>query len=477
MAGSPPELQKNAIGMWQIVFFVIAAAAPLTGMLGIIPVDIQLGNGAGVPGAFVIAGVILLIFSVGYAAMSRHVVNAGAFYAYLAQGLSPHFGVGGAFVAVVSYTTMQVGVYALFGFFSTVILNPLLNLHLPWYAYSAVAIALVQFLGMRKLDLSGWVLGLFISLEMGILLALTLSIVWHGGGPQGFNLRPFAPREVLGGHPGIAIMFALASFVGFEATAIYGEESRNPTRTVPLATYAAVSIIMVFFAFTTWAIISSYGVDRVVAAAVADPGNFWFAKSDEYLGRIGTGIMRALLLSSIFACLLAFHNTITRYLYALGREGLLWRFLAGIHPRFKSPYKASYVQTGCAVVCVLGSVMTGADPLTVVFSWTSAFATIGIVGLQFLVSAAVMVFFRRNGMDQRVWNTIVAPVMGMVGLGYALYLLIANLPALSGSNDGLVRSFPWIMLAVMLVGIGVSLGMSWRGSRMSRRLTEALEEG
>jgi hypothetical protein len=51
------------------------------------------------------------------------------------------------------------------------------------------------------------------------------------------------------------------------------------------------------------------------------------------------------------------------------------------------------------------------------------------------------------------------------------------LPALSGSNDGLVRSFPWIMLAVMLLGMGVSLGMSWRGSRMSRRLTEALEEG
>jgi hypothetical protein len=56
MTGSPPELRKNAIGMWQIVFFVIAAAAPLTGMLGIIPVDIRLGNGAGVPGAFVMSG-------------------------------------------------------------------------------------------------------------------------------------------------------------------------------------------------------------------------------------------------------------------------------------------------------------------------------------------------------------------------------------------------------------------------------------
>jgi amino acid transporter len=459
--------------MWQIVFFVIAAAAPLTGMLGIIPVAIRLGNGAGVPGAFVVAGVILLIFSVGYAAMSRQVVNAGAFYAYLARGLGQSFGVGGAFVAIASYTTMQVGVYALFGFFAALIVNPLVALHLPWFAYSAVAIALVQFLGMRKLDLNGLVLGLFITAEMGILLALSLSIVLHGGGPEGFNLRPFAPREVFSGHPGIAIMFALASFVGFEATAIYGEESRNPKRTVPLATYAAVSIIMVFFAFTTWAIISSYGVDHVVAAAFADPGNFWFAKSDAYLGVIGTGIMRALLLSSIFACLLAFHNTITRYLYALGREGLLWGFLAGIHPRFQSPYKASYAQTGCAVVGVLGSVLIGADPLTVIFSWTSAFATIGIVGLQFLVSAAVIVFFRRNGLDKRVWNTMVAPVLGMSGLGYALYLLVVNLPALSGSDDGFVRSFPWIMLAVMMVGVGVSVRR--RGARM-RGLAQLVDE-
>jgi len=455
------------------VFFVIAAAAPLTGMLGIIPVAIRLGNGAGVPGAFVVAGVILLIFSVGYAAMSRQVVNAGAFYAYLARGLGQSFGVGGAFVAIASYTTMQVGVYALFGFFAALIVNPLVALHLPWFAYSAVAIALVQFLGMRKLDLNGLVLGLFITAEMGILLALSLSIVLHGGGPEGFNLRPFAPREVFSGHPGIAIMFALASFVGFEATAIYGEESRNPKRTVPLATYAAVSIIMVFFAFTTWAIISSYGVDHVVAAAFADPGNFWFAKSDAYLGVIGTGIMRALLLSSIFACLLAFHNTITRYLYALGREGLLWGFLAGIHPRFQSPYKASYAQTGCAVAGVLGSVLTRADPLTVIFSWTSAFATIGIVGLQFLVSAAVIVFFRRSGLDKRVWNTMVAPVLGMSGLGYALYLLVVNLPALSGSDDGFVRSFPWIMLAVMMVGVGVSVRR--RGARM-RGLAQLVDE-
>jgi hypothetical protein len=151
-------------------------------MLGIIPVAIRLGNGAGVPGAFVAAGLILLVFSVGYAAMSRHVVNAGAFYAYLAQGLGRSFGVGGALVAIVSYTTMQVGVYALFGFFATVILNPLLSLPVPWYAYSAVAIALVQFLGMRKLDLSGFLLGLFTVADRRDLMRVRLrGMRWSAG--------------------------------------------------------------------------------------------------------------------------------------------------------------------------------------------------------------------------------------------------------------------------------------------------------
>jgi hypothetical protein len=60
----------------------------------------------------------------------------------------------------------------------------------------------------------------------------------------------------------------------------------------------------------------------------------------------------------------------------------------------------------------------------------------------------------------------VAPVLGMAGLGYALYLLITNLPALSGSDDGIVRSFPWIMLAVMLLGVGLSLGITRRGVRV-----------
>jgi len=443
----------------QIVFFVVAAAAPLTAMLGAVPPAISLGNGAGLPGAYVIVGAILLLFSVGFAAMSRHVVNGGAFYAYVAQGLGRPFGVGAAFVAVVSYSAMQIALYGLFGFFCVDIIGTPLGLGLAWFVYSFVAMGVVQLLGVRNAEANSRVVGTLMCLEIGILVLLSMAIIVSRGGPGGLTVRPFAPATIFSGHPGIAIMFALASFVGFEATAIYGEESADPRRSVPLATYVSVSLITVFFAVVTWAIICAYGTDNVVAAATQDPGNFWFVQSQRYLGGWPTAAMSVLLLTSVFASIVAFHSAISRYLHALAVDRLLPDRMGSLHPRFGSPHIASYVQTASAAVVLLGFVLLKTDPYAVIFSWASAFGTIGIVGLQVLVSVSVIVYFRRTQLDRRLWNTLVAPILGSGGLLYALRILIANLPALSGSDSPVLLVLPWAMLAIFIAGILVSAVM------------------
>lgn len=62
---SDVELKRNTLGVWKVVFLVVSAASPLSAMLGAVPPAVSLGNGPGVPGAYVIAGLILLVFSVG----------------------------------------------------------------------------------------------------------------------------------------------------------------------------------------------------------------------------------------------------------------------------------------------------------------------------------------------------------------------------------------------------------------------------
>lgn len=453
---SKEGLRRDTLGVHHVVFFVIAAAAPLVGMLGAVPPAVTLGNGSGIPGAYLLAGLILLLFSVGYSAMSAHVVEAGAFYAYVALGLGRPAGAGAAYVAVLAYSSVQVALYGLVGFFGASIINPYLPVALPWFAYAFAVGAVVYVLGSRSIDVSGRLLGLFMTLEMGILVLLGAAILVHGGGPDGITLHPFSFAAVTSGHLGIAVMFAMLSFLGFEATAIYGAECRDPGRSVPSATYVSVVLITVFFTFVTWTVVCAYGTDGVVEAASTDPANFWFNQSTKHLGGAVTFIMRLLLLSSMFASALAFHNTIARYFFTLSQNGLLPSLFASIHPVHGSPAMASILQTATAFAAVGAFAVSGSDPYDIVFNTMSALSTIGILSLQVLVSLSVVVFFRRNRIDRRLWNTVVAPALGASGLAYTLVLVLQNLSVLSGADTTVVRSFPYLTAAAFIAGCAAS---------------------
>lgn len=98
------DLERDSIGIMGIVFFVIAAAAPLTVVVALFPVIIGSGNGIGIAGAFVAVALVLLLFAVGYVAMSKHITNAGAFYAYITKGIGRPMGLGSASLAIFPIT-------------------------------------------------------------------------------------------------------------------------------------------------------------------------------------------------------------------------------------------------------------------------------------------------------------------------------------------------------------------------------------
>jgi amino acid transporter len=115
--------RHGRLGVFAVAFFVISAAAPLTAMAGGAPVAMLLGNGPGIPLAYVVVSVILLIFAVGYTAMARHHTSTGAFYSLVTRGLRQPAGGAAAMIALLGYNAMQIGLYGLFaaaaaGFFS-----------------------------------------------------------------------------------------------------------------------------------------------------------------------------------------------------------------------------------------------------------------------------------------------------------------------------------------------------------------------
>ncbi|HEX4725787.1 MAG TPA: APC family permease [Pseudonocardiaceae bacterium] len=450
------ERLRRTLTTPKIVFLVIAAAAPLAAMVCTVPLAFALGNGAAVPAMFAFAGLTLLCFSVGYAAISRRIVNAGGFYSYISSGLGRPLAVGGGLIAVIAYNTATVGLVGAFAYFAQLIAASH-GLNLPWEVWAGAGLVVVGFLGYRQIDISARVLSVFMVCEVGILLLLDIAVLLRHGGAA-LPTTSFAPHTVAGIGIGVSMMFAFISFIGFESAALYGEETRNPKRSVPLATYISVIVIALFYGFTSWIAVGAVGASRVQAVATNQLGDLFFNLSDDYLDSTLTTIMQVLLCGSLFAGWLALHSAANRYMFVLGRERVLPKFLDAVHPKYKAPHRASLVQTGFAVTVTAVFAIAGLDPYVSLATSMLGVGTLGIVVLQALACISVIGFYR-NKPERHWWRTVVAPLLGFAGLTTATVLVVANFAIMTGTTNPAITSLPWLILAAGVGGIGYAYWM------------------
>jgi amino acid transporter len=457
------RLRPGRLGVLGVAFFVVSAAAPLTAMAGGAPTAIAFSNGPGVPAAYVLVVLLLLLFSVGYTAMARHHTSTGAFYAYIARGLRQQAGGAAALLALLGYNAMQIGLYGLFGVAMSGFLADPVGLDVPWWVCSFVALALIAVLGYRQVDLSLKVLGVLVVAEFLVVLVLDVAILAKGGGMgegASLSLSPLGWDALtgLGGSAlALAVLFNSAAFVGFEATTIYSEEAKDPKRTVPRATYVAVLTIGVFYVFTTWLMVNAGGLGGVqdfIASLGPDPTVMLFAIGDTYLGTGFVQVMSLLFATSVFAALLAFHNAVARYLYALGREGLLPDTLGRTHALHLSPHAGSVSQSALAAVVVLAFVVTDRDPVTQLFVWLTNLGTLAIIVLMAMTSFAVVAFFRRHpDLDANVWRTLVAPAVAGVLLVVAAVFAYLSFDDLIGPQGWLTWGLPLLIPVAAAAGV------------------------
>ncbi len=451
-APSAPKI-RGRMGPFELAFFVVAAAGPLLVVAGFAPLAFMIG-GIGAPGAQLIAGIVLLLFAVGLTRMALRIKNAGAFYSYIGQGLGRPAGGGAATLAATAYSVIAIGQLGAVGAFAVVPVKDAFGIDVPWPVFSFTAFAIVAYLGHRQISLSAKVLGVALLLEAAILLVLAAPVLWKGGA-EGFDLDSFAPTAIFAGG-GTGAMFAIVfgAFIGFESTAIYSEEARDPKRTVPRAVYLAVGFLALFYTFMAWIVYIAYGKSSIVEAATDDPVGLVFAATEQYVGHGAVVMMEILLVTSAFASTLAFHNTASRYLFTLARESMLPRVLARVHPAHHSPYVASAAQAAIALVALCAFIAAGADPYLQVFLLMVAPGVLTVIVLQALCSLAIVTYFNRvnTAHGLTVWSTTVAPLLSLGGLGLASWLVARNFELLSGRTDWVNVLLLCVIPVAFLVG-------------------------
>ena len=465
--GESGKLHRRALGVPDLVFFIVAASAPLTAVAGGQAATYLVTGNKGVPFMFIPLGIILALFAVGYAAMSRHVTNAGAFYAYVARGLGKVWAVGAAFIALIAYNAMQIGIYGLFGVAMGAFMADKVGITLDWWWWCLIGGAIIGVLGVLQIDLNARVLAVLLILEV-VVVALFDFAILADPGPQGITGTGFDPSVAFGTAVGATLTFCVASFVGFESAAIYSEEVRDPKRTVARATFIAIGLIAVFYALSSWLVGIAAGPDTMVSpdalvaagfttpdGAAPDPTTVLFITGADRLGAFWGDSASLLFATSLFAALLSFHNAVSRYAFALGREGVLPRVLSHVHPRTGAPYVASLLQTTLALAIVGVFAIADADPVLKLFTWLTNLGALGVLLLMATTSFAVVGYFRRRP-DAAVssWAGRIAPALAGVALLVVLVLGVLNFNVLITSATDAPTDKMTIILPVILFGAG-----------------------
>ncbi|WP_181801108.1 APC family permease [Streptomyces shenzhenensis] len=466
-AASTSFTLKGNMGTFGLLFTVLAFTAPLGVVFGFISVNISFG--IAVPIAFVGVLLLMALFAVGFTNMSRKIPRPGAFYTYIGEGLGRPLGLGGSFLALVTYGFNIIAAIVFAGIaVKNLVVSFVDTSALPWWAGALVVLGTVWALSYFNVELSAKVLSTVLVVEVLAVLIFDAVVIGNGG-PEGQSFAPWNPANLITPSLGILLLFSVGVFNGFEATAIYRDEVRDPGRTIPRATYLTIIFLGVFYAISSYALILSAGVSHAVADAAANPVEMMPHALLTYFGAFANQVIAILLVTSTLASALSLQNILSRYTHSLAVDGVLPRRLADVHRRHGSPHVAAVTVGAVLLAALIGLIASGISANDL-YGGASGVAFYGMLLLLFLTCVAVIVYFRRNRAGASPWKTFVAPAVAALGIGFALLKASLNMELLIVAPGAVVTVLLLVGYAALAAGVVIALVLKRKGSPVYERI-------
>jgi amino acid transporter len=447
-AGSGPHdhrLGGGSIHKWHVLIQSVAFMAPAGAIVVTTPQIIaQVGYGA--PLVFVLGTIGCLCVANTIAEFGRRYPSAGSFYTANCAGLGSGAGFLTGWLMVIGYTLIGAGGIAFAAFWAQ-LLSQHWGVHLPFAVPFLVFAALLYTLSFRGIKISIQFDATTIFFEVGVVGALAITALAlfkapaHVSNAAMFSNAAFA-------HPTgffLAFVFAILAFVGFESGAALAEETKEPRKAIAFATFGATTTIGVFYILWHWAVLSGFGA--VLTTTSEQPLQ---ALSDGLWGQAFFPLIAFIAMYGTLGFSIASHNTVSRAMYAIGRDGLLPSRLARTHVRFRTPIWAIAVVTSLEIALGLSTGLAyGGDN-----SWyyLGFIATLALVLVYISINVSlVSVMWRRHRSEFRAIRHLAVPALGTIVMGAALVGNIYPVPAAP------YRWYPYLVLGLLLAGGGVYL--------------------
>jgi amino acid transporter len=351
--------------------------------------------------------------------------GAGAIYDYLRR-INPAFGLFAAGVYFFGTLTLDSAGFLVIGLLASQVFATYVHLTLPFWVFGLVALVLIASLNYLSIRLTTRVQLILSGISAIPLLILAVAIIAHGG-DSGNTLQAFNPASVpavptsvpaAGIFPGI--LFAILLFVGFETSAVLGEETKEPRRSIPRAVIGTVIITALFYLLMIYASDIGFGLANSAKWA-SDPAPL-DTLATRYVGSWLAVLVDIAVLFDAFVVMSAFMATTSRGMFALARHELLPSGLARISARFRTPLGGIVtVSVVALLILVIVSITTASSPPNVLTVF-GIMSTIGSILIELIYIGLCLAAVRLLLQDPGKWwrwvflaAAVVTPILGIYG--------------------------------------------------------------
>jgi amino acid transporter len=453
-SGSPVEgsgLKRNALDLRHALVMAVAVMAPAAAIFfNTIP---QAGLvGAAIPLCYIIGFVIALLVANQFSELAKEIPTSGGFYTFVAQGLGPRWGFITGWLTLISYGIVAPFAFVIFGASLHDLFFRWTGQNVSWIIWFILGTGIVFalcYLGIRQslqVDLT------FIAFELGICLLLAIFVLIDAGSKGQLSATPFNPGVIPsaanGGNFFLGVVLAILSFLGFEAAATLGEETKNPRRSIPIAVFGSMITVGLFYVLMSYVATIGYGVNNM-AKFTQDAAPFDTIGRHVW-GNAFVSVIDIAGILSLYALAVAITNGAARIIYAIGREGIFPSWFGRTHPQRQTPVNA--VVALCIITLVVGiSLGLWLTPIGA-YGFLGTLDTLAVLVIYALVNVACFRYFYVKRRERFNWfRHALVPAISTISL-VVVFVGTVYPPGLFPLN-----LTPYIVIVWAIIGIAVLL--------------------
>lgn len=445
---APRELPRKlglATGMAVVVGVIIGS--------GIFRVPSPIANAAGslsgIALVWVLGGIVSLFGALSVAELATMYPAAGGPYVYLREAygrpLAFLFGWMWLLTTPISWAAQSLMFAEYLGYFVPIHAT-------AQHVIAAALLTLVAAANYRSVRLGAVIQNLSTGAKVLAVVGLSAAIFAFAPGGQANPLSAEAMGAANWPGIGIGLIAALWAYDGWENLTTLSGEVKNPQRNLPIALIGGVLVVIVAYLLINAAYLRALPLPQLAASksVAADAAG-------TVLGRGGASLAGALVMLSVFGTLNGSILSSPRVFFAMAEDGLFFRTVGRVHPRFETPYVAITFITVLAVIYVLLRDFMQLAEGYVLGVWP--FLTLCVIGL--------FVLRRRRPDFPRAYRA----------LGYPVVPALFVLATLAVVANALYAQFRSTIASILITLAGVPVYFLWMAWQRRRSTNAAPSRG